>query len=329
MNRQERRGQIIFVVVFGLLAIDQIATVITAVSKGFGNVSMIRNFVVPGLGLYWIYYFWRGGDDSRKSIAWILVGFGLIYSCISGWILFKFATGDPIGRAAMGAVVGVSIVIYRVFADLVWLVAGLMVLFAPSVIAFLDYQRYGSSENVPTPEQIPAPPIDRLPQWARVAYAARCARLVTPLLREHWPSIPENQFEAVRRAVDLAEHSAANGASHPDVKHAEMHAILVAASVMSGEYLSPESEAPPNLHSGVFAGWAARAAAQAALSARCVGIESSNAANEAWSSALAAAEGNDAITKKIAGDFQRLSEAAHRGQWNEVTKVPPEIWNSL
>ena len=49
------------------------------------------------------------------------------------------------------------------------------------------------------------PTLADLPRWARVAFAARCARHVFPLLAQHWPEIPSTRSDAVRSAIDLAE----------------------------------------------------------------------------------------------------------------------------
>ena len=40
-----------------------------------------------------------------------------------------------------------------------------------------------------------------LPRWARVAFAARCARRVQPLFMTGWPDAPKEHVESVERAI--------------------------------------------------------------------------------------------------------------------------------
>src|SRR5438552_2221502 len=42
---------------------------------------------------------------------------------------------------------------------------------------------------VPTQEEI-----EKLPRWARVAFAARCARRVLPAFKHFWPEAPEEHI---------------------------------------------------------------------------------------------------------------------------------------
>ncbi|MFN0146596.1 MAG: hypothetical protein ACKVT1_08805, partial [Dehalococcoidia bacterium] len=51
----------------------------------------------------------------------------------------------------------------------------------------------------------------KLPRWARVAFAARCARRVQPLFLKHWPSAPKEHVEALDKAITLAETAARSG----------------------------------------------------------------------------------------------------------------------
>ena len=46
---------------------------------------------------------------------------------------------------------------------------------------------------------------EKLPRWAVVAFAARCARRVQPLFKAGWPDAPGDSIRAVEHAVDTAE----------------------------------------------------------------------------------------------------------------------------
>lgn len=63
-----------------------------------------------------------------------------------------------------------------------------------------------SEPKLPTREDIA-----KLPRWARVAFAARCARRALPLFKQHWPAAPDVHLRAVELAVSVAEHAAAGG----------------------------------------------------------------------------------------------------------------------
>ncbi len=62
--------------------------------------------------------------------------------------------------------------------------------------------------NLPTTEDIA-----KLPRCARVAFAARCARRVLPLMSRFWKNAPEHHLKALDRAVSVAEAAAADAAT--------------------------------------------------------------------------------------------------------------------
>lgn len=60
-----------------------------------------------------------------------------------------------------------------------------------------------SEDRLPTKEEIA-----QLPRWARVAFAARCARRAQPNFLKHWP--PKEHIDGIENAIAIAEHNAAN-----------------------------------------------------------------------------------------------------------------------
>jgi hypothetical protein len=187
-------------------------------------------------------------------------------------------------------------------------------------------RRHKRRKPASAPQGPTAPPIGALPHWARVAFAARCARLVLPVLNEHWPNMPVKRRQEVERAIELVEISAATATPHPDLNHAEMNAIGVAGSAFSGQYLAAESDAPADLHAGGFAGGVARAASEAARTARLTGEESVEAAFSAWSFATHAAEHASDIVQRIADDFRRLARASKRSKWDDQTGIAADFF---
>jgi hypothetical protein len=74
---------------------------------------------------------------------------------------------------------------------------------------------------------------DDLPHWARVAFTARCARQVYPLLAEYWPSIPARRARAVLTAIDLADQSASEGRPADGLGDAVAGAVATAGSALA------------------------------------------------------------------------------------------------
>ena len=61
-------------------------------------------------------------------------------------------------------------------------------------------------EGVPTKEELA-----KLPRWAIVAFAGRCARRLQPLFTAAWAEAPAKHVAAVDQAITLCERSAAAG----------------------------------------------------------------------------------------------------------------------
>jgi hypothetical protein len=182
------------------------------------------------------------------------------------------------------------------------------------------------------PKRVPT--IADLPQWARVAFAARCARKVLPLRARHWPQSPEKYTHDVRTAIELAELSAGEGRPVDGLNDARTRAVMAAGAALMGESeisgLSRE-DAPADAYSGTIAAHVAKAAENAAECARVQGEDSKFAAMQAWGFAADAASAADEpdIVQELKDDFARLFRVAKRGRWTDRTKVPVEIWSML
>jgi len=171
-----------------------------------------------------------------------------------------------------------------------------------------------------------------LPRWARVAFAARCARQVFPLFAQHWPRVPPKRSSAVRLAIDLAEQSAAEGRAVEGLKDAVLHAVMAAGAALASrpEFAQGESR-PEDAYSGTIASFVAKAAEKAAESARADADDSVLAAMEAWdfaTNAAASAE-EEGVGEELQDDFIKLYRAAARGKWTDRTKISSEIWSML
>ncbi len=167
-----------------------------------------------------------------------------------------------------------------------------------------------AAEEPAAPQAVPpsSGPLDELPHWQRVAFAARCARCVLPLLSRFWPDIPGERLRSVERAIELAEQSAKDEKQPPDLKEAHGQAVMVAgAAIWTDDFGAgrPNLEPKPrNALEGEIASLVASSAAKAALAAESSPAESGLPAIEAWSFAReAATAAND---EDMIGTLHRL-----------------------
>jgi hypothetical protein len=185
-------------------------------------------------------------------------------------------------------------------------------------------------EKLPSQEDL-----REVPRWARVAFAARCARRVQPLFQAAWPDAPGEYVEAVDRAIRVAEGSAAWA-------RADAHADEGAAGA-AGE--AAAKGVGPAFAAGSAASAAARASAAAAdhfcsadidhltpylapvsLDAACAaGASASDNAGEAVRGT--AAENNTIRAMRM--DFEKLRAAAEKERWTDETPVPREFFGPV
>jgi hypothetical protein len=167
---------------------------------------------------------------------------------------------------------------------------------------------------VPTEEEI-----GRLPLWARVAWAARCARRVQPAYREFWAGTSERTLRVLDRAVRTAEQAAAAATRLAD-------ADALAATLAAAAHPAPGHAFP-----------AAAAAAGAAASAAVVGApyaarSVADAARHAVHLILSTAAVDTPLAAQLRclrRDFARLRRLAREQNWTDDTPVPPDVFGPL
>jgi hypothetical protein len=158
-----------------------------------------------------------------------------------------------------------------------------------------------------------------LPRWARVAFAARCARRVEPLFRQAWPDAPVELVEAVQRAVECAETSA----SVASIRYVAPERALAADEAAHRASFAPKPVASGGAYDCAHA--AANAAGTVAYPAE--------AAMGAYYAALDAAQALESIlgedSRSILDDLEALVRAAREGKWTDETAVPPDFFAPL
>ena len=155
-----------------------------------------------------------------------------------------------------------------------------------------------------------------LPRWARVAFAARCARRVLPLFRTAWPDAPREYAEAVKRAIEVAERSAASAS----VGHGATE-VARAADVVA--------DAADAISSDGYAAAVAAAAANAADEVVDPTQAAFNSAVVAFLNAVAATARFDGTSAAIAHDRHLITERVRFEEWDDEAPVSPDVFGPL
>lgn len=174
---------------------------------------------------------------------------------------------------------------------------------------------YKNPPTLPTEEEIA-----KLPRWARVAFAARCARRVLHLYYTYRPRTEKLAHRSLRYkiqdpewSVRQAELSAASAQSTTDSKTGYLEAAGIA--------YSPHDVGDQIAHNATQA--AAYAAADAGDDSR------SERAKFAMNCSVVASKPLADVTGVVRRDFDHLIRIATAKQWDNSTPVPPEVFGPL
>lgn len=166
-----------------------------------------------------------------------------------------------------------------------------------------------SDENATIPTEVE---IRQLPRWARVAFAARCARLAQPFYPEVLPPVSQKHLQAIDDALRIVEHaSAVNYALASFIASAEL-----LFSTATAEFTQREINNTP-LAAVEYAVSTARFAAAAADGA------DASAASFAADSSVVSIE----VATAIRRDFDHLLSLSRELRWTDSTPVPPSVFD--
>jgi len=187
----------------------------------------------------------------------------------------------------------------------------------------------------PEPRQLDpvAVGIPELPHWARVAFAARCARLVYPYFPRFWPDARPERPLSIARATQLAERSAGAGNAADGLESVATDALMTAGAALAislyGYPMEDPEPGPPDGTAATHALQIAKAAEFAARAALAGPKQSANSATEAyvWARGLATDLGEWELFETMQREFKELRRAARRGRWTHRTAVPPEVFD--
>ncbi|MHB0961549.1 MAG: hypothetical protein ACYC0X_26525 [Pirellulaceae bacterium] len=177
-------------------------------------------------------------------------------------------------------------------------------------MALFDWLRR-SLERHSTDELDPA----RLPHWARVAFAARCARYVQPSFASLWPDADSEHIQSLEEALTYAEESAAKARPNGDPKPFLMKSLIAAgASLRKSENSS-----------------LAASATRVAVEAIADGIDASAfKALEALSfaSEVVQRSGQASLVASMHDDLRVLINYCHANRLDDASPVSPDVFAS-
>jgi len=171
-------------------------------------------------------------------------------------------------------------------------------------------------DSLPTEEEIA-----KLPHWARVAFAARCARRALPLYGRYvWPEPPNDQIQLLKMAVRGAEIG---------IDEEKVGGLLNALDLIHGTTLNSALTA----HSPALYATQVVRCVSIALQLRQGGkdtqlSEQTRFAFEATDAATRAGE-EARLATVIRRDFDHIASLAEWQHWTDDTPVPPEVFGPL
>lgn len=187
------------------------------------------------------------------------------------------------------------------------------------------------------PEQSEIPTgqdIEELPRWARVAFGARCARRVQPLVNLISEHVSIDVLAALEIGIGLTEQAAATcSLEFADKARSTTNSAARAASEVS-DTAEVVSASPSSLSSFSAAVNASESAVHAASFLSESGTFAANAARSAYFAASDAIYFNATATPAEAGrairrDYDLLTDAAKRLGWTDDTPVPPGFFGPI
>ena len=151
-----------------------------------------------------------------------------------------------------------------------------------------------------------------LPHWARVAFAARCARRGQALYVENYSDISARFLDAVENSITLAEESASNASAAANANEVVKRTLQVAT----------ESEVERHVLS---------IAASAAQAVAAGPSGSATWGRNAYQYGLELAEvmPNARLKEQLDSDFQRLDQARREFSWTDDSPVANRLLGPL
>lgn len=159
--------------------------------------------------------------------------------------------------------------------------------------------------TLPTVEEIA-----RLPRWARVAFAARCARRSLPLFRSGWPDAPAQSISILEEGVQKLESSAGQASITACEGFGDVDIVAAASSrapIIAQHIVRGVAAAVRAIHDTTHY---RRGASAAAAAKHIIAVSPQS-------------------VKLISDDFHHLLDLSQNHQWTDDTPVPPSVFGPL
>jgi hypothetical protein len=181
----------------------------------------------------------------------------------------------------------------------------------------------------------------KIPRWARVALAVRCARRVTPLLRRSWPEASAQHVTLLNQALNFAE-GIPSGSSSQKTSEIEASAsksgsaLRGIASRANSEDCSPAAEVALAVSYACFAALAALRNAPAtdatemAISSAAKALMSARDSKDFARTGVSVVNADvEDLIAHIGNDFDRLLKQKGAEKWQDSTRVKAEMFGPL
>jgi hypothetical protein len=171
--------------------------------------------------------------------------------------------------------------------------------------------------------------IERLPRWARLAFAARCVRRARALL-----AMSADPQQVVERALALVEEASHKGRADDELADAAAAAYTMALNHLDGQEGGP----PPGPHGDeedalVVACMVAHATAFAAEAAtladpgRAAQLVAQSVDFAIHACRLSRSPAAPRLIAAMRGDLERLSQAANDQGWDDQSPFPADFFS--
>lgn len=178
-------------------------------------------------------------------------------------------------------------------------------------------------------ESIPEEQVQQLPQWARIAFAGRCARRVQPLFVPFYPNAPQEHIDLVESAITLVEKAAAAPANHNHFSGPAFDISVRGSKIIDTAYFATVR------HAGYSAFYATQNVTDPTniYAVLC-------SVSHAFDAAIATdyilhktgpekQQLQSLIDKCICRDFEKLVQLAKDNGWDDNTPVGPDVFGEL
>ena len=165
--------------------------------------------------------------------------------------------------------------------------------------------------------------LTKLPLWAAVAFAARCARRVQPYIRKGWPKMPKSLVADIENAIAIAEKFAALAAGVPDYS-ASADADLAVDVGTAAIRFAKAQEVRAYIDAAAAAAYAADEAADLVKGAAWANREK---VYELIDRSVSGATTLSQVAADIRADYERLLQAAQNQHWDDGTPVSPSFFD--